>query len=104
MASWLLAHHRGDGGEAANPRTCVSREQLNRVALLSLPPGHPHMHLSFHPLLPSGNTDVGSSTYTLQTPWVPSLTIKPHRPGGHGMSLGGGRFHAVPGRLLWSPF
>lgn len=46
-------------------------EQLNRVALLSHPPGHPHMHLSSIPP-PQATPDVGSSTYTLQTPWVPS--------------------------------
>ena len=59
-------------GVTSHPQTCVSREQLNSVALLSLTPrASPHAAL-IHPLLPSGHTDVWSSTYTLQTPWVPS--------------------------------
>ena len=51
-------------------------------------------HATFiRPLLPSGNADVGSSIYRLQTPWVPS-DCKTTPPRGPGTSLSSGRFDA----------
>ena len=66
---------------------------MNSIPLLSLT-SLGTTHATFiHPLLPSGNADVGSSIYTLQTPWV-SSDCKTTPPRGPGTSLSSGRFDA----------
>lgn len=91
MASWLLAPPRRRWG-SCNPCTCVSCEQLNRVApAFSSPPGHPHMHLSFIPSFPQATRMSGVAiTHCRHRGCPPDYKATPPR--GHGMSLGGGRF------------